>query len=1318
MNAQLSAPFTMVYLNTCSLSRSRLSTWQQTVHGLDVSLPTTPLLYVFVESGRAEPKHGMPDWLCSHHAGPVQGGGGITTLYHTSCPVSALPQHSVTFLPQPHPLASASTAMVWHRVRPAGRAPFLLATVYLPPTNAPKQYYMDLILQSLDTVPQQLQLPVLVVGDFNLRHADWHQPPHNPGAPGGPASSLADWIRDNDYTIANQPGQYTHVVHASANRPASTSIIDLVFASEPGLVTTVSTTSARVAALSSDHRPITITMDLARTVPQPPPPPSRPRLAWDHLKNAERWQSMLPHALSQALQPLQGRLALLTASTIPASFTPQTLLDSVYEEFEETFAATCLAIVGTRLLSPASRAWFGLPGVKAAYALLRATAKAAFHDLTDTSLGTAYKQARKDWAAVSAAAKMQQFTDLCTAVALHNVQARWALFKRTAPSSHTPLSSIVHPDTGELPGSHNVSLDNLCSAFVATARPPPPHDPLTYATLCHRVTAWADTALPVNPHMPPIPSHSSDGWRFPVDRVRQQCQRQHTDSAPGPDSILPIFLKHAGDDCWQVMATIFTFSWQFSVTPGAWREANVMALYKQAGSRAVPSSYRPISMTSIIARTFEHIIHHRLVDLLDPPAAAPPPPPQPQQPQQQQQQQAPASSFFSNTQFGFRRGRSTHDAIHYLLSNIQHLLRTETGDKGSPFCPVLFLDIKKAFDRVDHVILLQRLHNAGIRGKAWLWIRSFLSNRRMRTVDGSLCSNWQLIGHGVPQGCVLSPLLFLVFIESASKAITGDPHCALVSLVLFADDGAVVPRALLHMPGIAHLNTVNAVYRLHLANAITHLDHWCHESRMQFGSDKTQLVVFHALRKSPTDTDLSAYRQFHVCGFNIQLSNSYTYLGVDLCARHLSWKQHRLRALEACKAASARVMRVALRASEPSFAAIRSLVLGFVLPSCMYGAMFWARDMTDKDARRFQCKFVAPLRVALRLPTTTHQLGALVMCGVPTVRAEATKDELRFLSRLHRLEEANKKHPTVVIAKRCEDFVQDKVPRVILSPLYQLYAVTHSYTTTVPDLLDPGPDGLVHRLSPPHQKALTLPSTVPRPHCLRLGVDYWTTSGMAQWSINNHGHFSRDNLNRIRRWSHQAAALLSPPVIAQLGRWTAFREWEAQHASLPAAPPPAASPPHPTSAPLTTCQTAPGCAFFLAQRGLTFRHAVRRARLLCGRAYTQQTRARFAKADVPLVPDCTHVACTAASVTGTAPAETVEHTLLHCLRYSTARQALSSALQTIGVPLSLSSILCARPPSGISRTNHPLLLSCTNTFLDAIDATRKAAIGLLPLDAG
>src|ERR1700733_8160961 len=100
MNQPPSARFTLVYHNTCSLPTARLSAWQKIVHDLDVKCPSTPLLYAFVESGHAEPKHGMPDWLCSHHPGPARGGGGITILSHRTCSVSALPQHTVSFLPQ------------------------------------------------------------------------------------------------------------------------------------------------------------------------------------------------------------------------------------------------------------------------------------------------------------------------------------------------------------------------------------------------------------------------------------------------------------------------------------------------------------------------------------------------------------------------------------------------------------------------------------------------------------------------------------------------------------------------------------------------------------------------------------------------------------------------------------------------------------------------------------------------------------------------------------------------------------------------------------------------------------------------------------------------------------------------------------------------------------------------------------------------------------------------------------------------------------------------------------------------------------------
>ena len=774
----------------------------------------------------------------------------------------------------------------------------------------------------------------------------------------------------------------------------------------------MSTADNSAAVLLSDHLPITVTMALSSSAPPPAPPASRPRLAWDHHTAPEVWKAALPDALSHALLQLQPRLVQLAAAAspssqapqppLPAHLTPQQLLDSVYEEFEETLAETCLGLIGTRVVHRASRAWFRHPGVKPAYAELRRASKATIAHPADDNLHATYWKARRAWTEVSSTAKQEEYAALCSAVAARDPQARWALFKRTAPSAHSPLSSILHPDTKQQPASHHQSLDNLCASFIKYAAPPAPGNPQLFAAQTARVTAWA------TPGPTAIPAHHSDGWYFSMGLVRRQCRHQHTNSAPGPDSILPIFLKHAGDTCWQALATIYTFSWRFSVTPRAWREANVMALYKGSGSKADSRSYRPISMTSIIARTFEHLIHQRLIQELDcraedmhhaPPASQPP-----------AGTQLPK---FSSTQFGFRRGRTTYDAIHYLVSNVQRLLRTTTSndDKGRPYCPVLFLDIKKAFDRVDHTILLDRLHGMGVHGKAWLWIRSFLSDRRMRAVDDSLCSNWHHVGYGVPQGCVLSPLLFLVFIEPAITAIARDKACSLYAPVFFADDGALVPRPLHRRPPTLSITDLNAKYRDGLAAAVAQLDHWCRDSRMEFGSAKTAVVVFHSSRQSPADVLLDPYRNYQVCNFNIQLSTSYTYLGVDLSARQLSWTAHIERALATCRAASARAMRVTTRAVEPSIAAVRALVLSYVIPSCMYGAMWWARGLSDTTARSFQKAFIGPLRAALCLPKNTHQLSVAVLCGVPTVRAITATDELRFVSRLRKLQQSRARAP-------------------------------------------------------------------------------------------------------------------------------------------------------------------------------------------------------------------------------------------------------------------------------------------------------------------
>ena len=277
-------------------------------------------------------------------------------------------------------------------------------------------------------------------------------------------------------------------------------------------------------------------------------------------------------------------------------------------------------------------------------------------------------------------------------------------------------------------------------------------------------------------------------------------------------------------------------------------------------------------MTSIVARTFEHLVHYRLMAVLDPA----PPPPDPRFP--------PGHYRFADTQFGFRKSRRTTDAIHYLLTSIQTVIRRDDlsdPEKPRMICPVLFLDLQKAFDRVDHSILLQRLHDAGITGKAWLWIRSFLTGRRMRTVDANEHSEWMQVEYGVPQGCVLSPLLFIVFINDLAISIAH--RCPLLSLIFYADDGAIGPNP--HASSIDD-KAYAARYRENLSTAVSVLDHWCDSSRMRFGPKKTQLVLY-STRQS-TDPAVPLYNSFQLCGFTISIATHYRYLGVIL-EHKLQW---------------------------------------------------------------------------------------------------------------------------------------------------------------------------------------------------------------------------------------------------------------------------------------------------------------------------------------------------------------------------------------------------------------------------------------------
>ena len=138
-------------------------------------------------------------------------------------------------------------------------------------------------------------------------------------------------------------------------------------------------------------------------------------------------------------------------------------------------------------------------------------------------------------------------------------------------------------------------------------------------------------------------------------------------------------------------------------------------------------------------------------------------------------------NIFSNTQFGFRRGHSTSHATTYLIHKITEAFENKQSSLG------IFLDLTKAFDTVDHTIMLHKLHHYGIRGTAFEWFKSYLSGRSQQVeISDRILSDINFLNYSIPQGSILGPLLFIIYANDLSSCL----HYS--SSVSFADDTSVL----------------------------------------------------------------------------------------------------------------------------------------------------------------------------------------------------------------------------------------------------------------------------------------------------------------------------------------------------------------------------------------------------------------------------------------------------------------------------------------------------------------------------------------------
>ena len=272
------------------------------------------------------------------------------------------------------------------------------------------------------------------------------------------------------------------------------------------------------------------------------------------------------------------------------------------------------------------------------------------------------------------------------------------------------------------------------------------------------------------------------------DGISKLLKNLKPNKAAGPDKIRPLVLRELREEIAPILEAIFTKSLDTGKLPDDWKSANVVPIYKK-GSKHLPVNYRPVSLTCICSKLMEHIVVSQIAKHLD------------------------RHCILDPNQHGFRKGLSCETQL------IQFVQELHTNTAQGKQVDAILMDFSKAFDKVAHHRLLYKLGKYGIEAKTKNWIKDFLTNRSQQVVLDGMASSNVPVTSGVPQGSVLGPILFLIFINDISDGITSN-------IRLFADDTIIYP------------NIKNTEDAEKLQTDLHTLERWSREWQMEFHPSK------------------------------------------------------------------------------------------------------------------------------------------------------------------------------------------------------------------------------------------------------------------------------------------------------------------------------------------------------------------------------------------------------------------------------------------------------------------------------------------------
>ena len=336
-------------------------------------------------------------------------------------------------------------------------------------------------------------------------------------------------------------------------------------------------------------------------------------------------------------------------------------------------------------------------------------------------------------------------------------------------------------------------------------------------------------------------SDCNDNFKFEnvsYDFVYNQIYKMDNNKSTGLDEFNVKLLKLAAPYVSTSLAHICNLSLNNSIFPDNWKKAKVTPIFK-SGDKSNVSNYRPISVLPIISKIIERNVHNQLYAYLC------------------------SRNILSDAQSGFRANYSTTttllDVQDYILNNM---------DKGF-VTGAIFLDLKKAFDTVDHEILINKLASYGIKDNELDWFKSYLCNRSQAVHVNSFLSDFKTYNTGIPQGSILGPLLFIIFVNCLPDVVT-------CKTVMYADDTSLMCKA----------KDVNEL-KVKLESNLKAVANWFKANKLTLNTDKTKFMVFGTNHMIDQYNDITLSFDDKL----IEKVSVFKYLGIKFDS-NMSWSSH------------------------------------------------------------------------------------------------------------------------------------------------------------------------------------------------------------------------------------------------------------------------------------------------------------------------------------------------------------------------------------------------------------------------------------------